>query len=89
MKKKNLSSLRLKKNKISNLYNLNKFIGGTDGGSGSEQGLVTLNTNCGTCFEECLISIIDETACITNDTIRSLRETAGIACNALNTGEEC
>ncbi|MFK7748201.1 MAG: hypothetical protein AB8B65_07420 [Kordia sp.] len=45
---------------------------------------VTAVTICGTCQTLC-----DVSGCITNDKTRSLRPTVGVACNGLNTGEEC
>jgi len=42
MKKKNVSLLKFKKSKISNLYNLKKIVGGT----GTDGALVTLHTDC-------------------------------------------
>lgn len=85
MKKKNLSSLTLRKNSISNLNFVNAIKGrGSDYEVYTVECVETELTYCETCA-----TLGDITGCITNDKTRSLRTTVGIACNALNTGEEC
>ncbi len=73
MKKQNLSSLVLRKNKISNLNRLSNLVGGTNTASLPTEevpsGVETVVTNCGTCTE-CISHRPNE--CGTNDTIRSL-----------------
>ncbi|WP_420573352.1 hypothetical protein [Kordia sp.] len=70
MKKQNLSSLTLKKSKISNLNRLINLRGGTDTTfpvHTEEEGCASQHTQCG---EEC--ASLNPTDCQTNDTIRSL-----------------
>lgn len=91
MKKQNLSSLVLRKSKISNLTRLANLIGGTDPETGSETVFVTVNTDCGhTCIEYCEHSIDNPTGCITNDKTVSLQTpTLVLGCEGLATGAAC
>jgi len=85
MKKKNLSSLALKKNSISSLNFVNSIKGrGEENEAHTTACVETEMTNCETCATQG-----DITGCITNDATRSLRPTDGLACNGLNTGELC
>jgi len=84
MKRKNLSLLKLRKSKISNLYKLTKFVGGTDGEAATENALETLLTYCGTCPDQC--ASLDIKDCITNDTTRGQQlPSLQMACNGLGT----
>lgn len=89
MKKKNFPLLRLKKSKISNLYNLKNIIGGTNTGTGTDAALVTLDTVCAaSCVATC--ETYDHKTC--DDTTRTLadntfEDTCG--CNAFVTGVGC
>jgi len=82
MKKQNLSSLVLKKDKISNLYNLHKFVGGNDTlGCYDDNPDETLEENC---TMDCIPTIsINPLDCATNDRTRSLAppSVGGYDCN--------
>lgn len=88
MKKQNLSSLVLKKNKISNLYNLHKFLGGNETlGCYDENPDETLEEYC---TMQCNPTIsINPLDCATNDKTRTLRPSYGETCGGLNTGSDC
>ncbi|MFK7748200.1 MAG: hypothetical protein AB8B65_07415 [Kordia sp.] len=79
MKKKSLSSLKLRKNKISNLTKLSNLIGGTDSipppTDENPSTLVTDLTYCNSCYE-CISE--NPTDCQTNDRTRSLGNPTGM-----------
>ncbi|WP_430408315.1 hypothetical protein [Kordia sp.] len=83
MKKQNIPSLLLKKNKISNLTRLSNLVGGSETVTFPSEEFPSHNqtalTHCGTCTE-CISHRPNE--CGTNDTIRSL---GNVTMNAIKT----
>lgn len=73
MKKQNLSSLVLRKNKVSNLNKLSNLVGGSETVPPPTEEVPstveTYGTYCGSCYECASLKPSD---CQTNDTIRSL-----------------
>lgn len=93
MKKKNLSSLVLRKKMISNLYLLNSYGGELGNGETQTTGTVTITApNSPT-----LVSCPETETCVTNDggscqTTRTLADNTfeeTCSCNAFNTGVTC
>lgn len=87
MKKKNLSSLVFKKNKISNLHNLTRIIGGT--GPGSEAAFNTLNTACGATYEANCKTYNPEECDDTTRTIADNTFEESCDCTGILTGAAC
>ncbi|WP_420573351.1 hypothetical protein [Kordia sp.] len=85
MKKKDLSLLKLRKKSISNLNDLKAINGMGD----SEEVYTTSCVETEMTYCETCPTMGDITGCITNDKTQSLRPTIGIACNALNTNDNC
>ncbi|WP_046756758.1 hypothetical protein [Kordia jejudonensis] len=84
MKKKKFGLLNFKKNKISNLYNLQKTKGGTGTGPGTEGGLFTGLTNCGaSCEVGCEtydpVKCYDTTRTLTDNTFYETCDCEGFA----------
>lgn len=85
MKKKNLLSLKLRKNKISNLNRLTQLVGGTEGNTGDDNALNTGPTYCATmCPDDCATEA-DITTCVTNDTRKTVQPPSlQVACNGID-----
>ncbi|WP_298520940.1 hypothetical protein [uncultured Kordia sp.] len=89
MKKRNISNLKLRKSRISNLTLLHGTKGGTVTGATEQEpsNVVTENTDCGSC-QECISE--NPTDCITNDTTKSLQSPSiVVACNGFGTMANC